>query len=79
MSGALGQGVSFNLQKDIPNNPNSNLGYKMGFNLNKDVIGISPGLMYRVNPQITLTGDIHLGSNAEVSQNLCVSYSITKS
>lgn len=55
-----GRGFSFGINKDIPSDESSRMGYNLDVDLGMDNIGVAPSIMYKVNNNTHFSGALSI-------------------
>lgn len=58
VAAALGSGISLGIEKEIPRDGSSSLGYKCDLNLGVQTVGVTPTIMYEVNKHLNLSASM---------------------
>lgn len=66
------------IDKEAPNDGSSNLGYSAHLNLMSNDIGVSTGLSYDINPNISLNGRFGMSLNGTIDQSVDISYNLSQ-
>lgn len=65
-----------NIEKGIPDDGSSNIGYKLDFNLGQQSAGVTPAIFYRVSENIDLSAAMGIELSGDVRQTLALIYKI---
>lgn len=69
-----GRGINFGINKDIPSDESSRIGYNLDVELGMDNLAIAPTINYKVNDNIQFSGALSADLQGALSQTVSFTY-----